>query len=115
MFGIRWQQPPNERTNCCESFDSQTQVREVKSRVQLSFGDHPSLGTGHPTRFTLWSNNADAPGFIIHESYDPASGKNFDVCLIKDRDKTYFNSFFSCIDFEILNKNPFKDRPRYFR
>ena len=76
--------------HCCESFDTNTQVREVKSRVQLSFGDHPSLGTGHPTRFTLWSNHADAPGFIIHESYDPATGKNFDVCMIKDRDITNF-------------------------
>ena len=87
--------------HCCESFDSQTQVREVKSRVQLSFGDHPSLGTGHPTRFTLWSNHADAPGFIIHESYDPASGKNFDVCLIKDRDITYFKLFSITVVFQL--------------
>ena len=76
--------------HCCESFDQNTGVREVKSRVQLSFGDHPSLGQGHPTRFTLWSNHADAPGFIIHESYDPTTGKNFDVCMIKDRDITNF-------------------------
>jgi len=73
--------------HCCESFDSNTQVRETKSRVQMSFGDHPSLGGGHPTRFSIWSENAVAPGWFIHESYDPANGKNFDICMIKaDRD-----------------------------
>ena len=72
--------------HCCERFDQGT--REVNSRVQLSFGGHPSLGTGHPTTFSLWSEHAVAPGWFIHESYDPANGKNFDVCMIKDRDTT---------------------------
>ena len=71
--------------HCCASFDSGTGVMSVNSRVQLNFGDHPKIGTGHPTRFDMWS---ESPGteWFIHEQYDPATGKNFDVCLIKDWD-----------------------------
>ena len=71
--------------HCCASFDSGTGVMSVNSRVQMNFGDHPKIGTGHPTRFDMWS---ESPGteWFIHEQYDPATGKNFDVCLIKDWD-----------------------------
>ena len=72
--------------HCCEKFDSNTGIRTTNSRVQMAFGDHPKIGaTGHPTRFTMWSEDP-ATEWFIHESYDPATGKNFDVCLIKDRE-----------------------------
>ena len=39
-------------------------------------------------RFTLAQQNENEP-FVLHENYDPKSGNNFDVCLIKTSEDIY--------------------------